>query len=91
MAEVKRVYTEDEFSSALAEALPNFKCDSLKAEQKECLRRLICLREDVLAILPTGFGKSLIFQMIPKVLECLQNAEDETDDRKCTLYVLSAR
>ena len=31
MAEVKRVYTEEEFSFALTETLPNFKCNSLKA------------------------------------------------------------
>lgn len=42
-----RDYSEDEFSSALAEALTSFKYDSLKAEQIECLRRVICLREDV--------------------------------------------
>ena len=55
-----------------------FKYGSLKVEQIECLRRVICLREDVLAVLPTGFGKSLICQIIPKVLECLKNESDNT-------------
>ena len=54
------------------------KYDSLKEEQIECIRRVICLREDVLAVLPTGFGKSLIYQIIPKVLECLKNESDDT-------------
>ena len=55
-----RGFSEDEFSTALAEALRYFKYDSLKVEQTECIRRVICLWEDVLAVLPTGFGKSLI-------------------------------
>ena len=83
MADTERGFTfsEDEFSTALAEALRYFKYGSLKVEQVEqieCLRRVICLREDVLAVLPTGFGKSLIYQIIPKVLECLKNESDNT-------------
>lgn len=46
-----RVYNENEFSSALHEALSYFKLISLRAEQKGCPRRIICLREDVLAVL----------------------------------------
>ena len=71
-------FSEDKFSTALAEALRYFKYDSLKVEQIECLRRVICLREDVLAVLPTGFGKSLIYQIVPKALECLENESDDT-------------
>ena len=63
--------SEEEFSWSLAQALKDFSVESLKAEQVECIRRLICLREDVLAVLPTGFGKSLIYQIIPKVCSCL--------------------
>ena len=77
MADTERGFTfsEDEFSTALAEALRYFKYGSLKLEQIECLRRVIYLREDVLAVLPTGFGKSLIYQIIPKVLK---NENDDT-------------
>ena len=45
------VHNENEFSSALHEALLYFKHISLRAEQKGCLRRIICLRKDVLAVL----------------------------------------
>ena len=38
------------------------KIDTLKAEQYEALEAIISGR-DVIAILPTGFGKSLIFQL----------------------------
>ena len=57
MAETERDFSEDEFSTALVEALRNFHYDSLKVEQIECLQWvLICLSEDILAVLPTGFG-----------------------------------
>ena len=59
MEDSERGFSEDEFSTALAEALRYVKYDSLKVEQIECLQRVICLREDVLAVMPTGFGKSL--------------------------------
>ena len=60
MADTERCFSEDEFFTAfIAEALRYFKYDSLKVEQIEYLRRVICFREDVLAVLPTGFGKSL--------------------------------
>ena len=64
MADAVRGFSEDEFSTALAEALSYFEYDFLKVEQTECIRRVICLREDVLAVLPTGFGKSLIYQIL---------------------------
>ena len=60
MADTERGFSGDEFSTSLAEALRYFKYDSLKVGQIERLRRVICLREDVLAVLPTGFGKSLL-------------------------------
>ena len=38
-----------------------------------------------MAVLLTGFGKSLIYQIIPKVLECLKN---EGDDIVCVVSSL---
>lgn len=38
----------------------------LKSEQEQCLLNFIC-GKDVVALLPTGFGKSLIFQLAPLV------------------------
>ena len=52
------------------------------------LTAVICLREDVSAVLPTGFGKSLIYQVIPKVLECLKNESD--DMKKFIVCVVSS-
>ena len=48
-------------------SLENFIHKSLKYEQTECIRRIVCLEEDVLAVLPTGFGNGVIYHLIPKV------------------------
>ena len=50
-------------ADALQECLSRFpKIDSLKPEQKKGVEALLA-GQDVLAILPTGFRKSLIYQM----------------------------
>ena len=40
----------------------------LKEEQKLCLQS-VAKRRDVFRILPTGFGKSLIFQLLPRFVK----------------------
>ena len=42
---------------------------SLRVQQKEAMRNIVVLRKDTLIILPTGFGKSLIFQLLPFVFD----------------------
>lgn len=42
---------------------------SLRVQQKEAIRNIVFLRKDTLIILPTGFGKSLIFQLLPFVFD----------------------
>ena len=42
-----------EFSAALTSSLEDFVNKSLKDEQKECIQRIFCLEENVLAVLPT--------------------------------------
>ncbi len=66
MAKTSHVYCEDEFFSTLAEALTDFKCNSLKAEQIEW------------ATMRNNFGSVLqMFLLffennIQEMLECLQ-------------------
>lgn len=56
------------FETALQAALEGNGIDfSLKPQQEEVLRTMY-LGCDVLAVLPTGFGKSLIFQLLPRLL-----------------------
>ena len=51
---------ENEFLSALNASLAHFVHKTLKNEQVECIRRIVCHGRDFLAVLPTGFGKSAI-------------------------------
>ncbi len=42
---------------------PNYKVDCLKDKQSECL--LAAKASDLLAVLPTGYGKTIIIQCLP--------------------------
>lgn len=58
--------------------------ERLRKEQEDCLTNLVN-GKDVFAILPTGFGKSLIFQLFPRVMSAL----NEKDDAVSTIIVIS--
>ena len=57
---------ESEFLSALNASPESFVHKVLKDEQIECIHRIVCHGRDVLAVLPTGLGKSAIYQLISK-------------------------
>ena len=40
---------------------------TLKPEKKVCIKSVWCVNTEVFAQLPTGFGKSIIYQLIPRV------------------------
>ena len=64
--------TKQQFDVVLMNALKDFPhVDSVRREQKECLETLV-QGKDVFAILPTGFGKSLVFQIFPRLMKELQ-------------------
>ena len=52
---------ESEFLSALNASLPSFVHKTLKDEQIEWIHRIACHERDVLAVLPTGLGKSALY------------------------------
>ena len=78
---------ESKFLSALNASLEHFVHKTLKAEQVECIRRIVCHGRDVLAVLTTGFGKSAIYQLIPKVLFNLSRTANAIS--KTTVAVVS--
>ena len=56
-----------EFELATNTALSDFpNMEAKREEQRNCLKHLVG-RLDVSAILSTGFGKSLIFQLFPRI------------------------
>ena len=71
MAEVaENAKFEENFQQALEESLSLFPVDELKAEQKLIIEKIVGKR-DVFGQLPTGYGKSLTFQLLPGVVKSL--------------------
>lgn len=63
--------TSIEIRKAIAEGLKSIpNVDDLKPEQKLIVEHVVH-RKDVFAALPTGFGKSLTFQLLPSVYKAL--------------------
>ena len=60
---------ESEFLSALNASPDSFVHKALKDEQIECIHSIVCHERDVLAVLPTGLGKSAIYQLIKRAVQ----------------------
>ena len=61
-----------EIKLATNTALSDFpNVEDKREEQRNCLKHLVG-RIDVSAILPTAFGKSLIFQLFPRIKRALE-------------------
>lgn len=77
------------FESALSAILEELNLGfSLKDEQKEALESFV-LKKDVFAVLPTGYGKSLIYQLAPLVAKRMELSEMVIADshRYITCYI----
>ena len=48
----------------------------LKEQQYEILKAVVMMKRDVLAVLPTGFGKSLIYQSLGFIFDFLRSDSD---------------
>ena len=59
----------------------------LKREQFEAIRALCVERKDVLAVLPMGFGKSLIYQILPAIFDFLRNRRDKQEENSVVIVV----
>ena len=73
-----------DFDNAVNYALNLLKSSDLvlKREQKEALHAVCVEKRDCLCVLPTGFGKSLIFQLVPFTLDYLTKVNNS-----CVLVV----
>ena len=68
---------------ALANACHVFGFDSLNKHQEEALRFVLESKSNVFVNLPTGFGKSVVFQALPIVYSCV----DPTHEKNIVLVV----
>ena len=62
---------ENDLQTALKESLTLFLVDELEAEQRLIIKKIVA-RRDVFGQLPTGYGKSFTFQLLPDLLSCLK-------------------
>ncbi len=59
----------------------------LKPKQIDSLDALVLKKQDVIAVLPTGYGKSLIFDLIPFVCISFIDNVKTTDDEPLILVI----
>ena len=71
----------------LLRVLTSFVHKALKDEQIECIHRIVCHGRDVLAVLPTGLGKSATYQLISKVLFRMGRTANSTSKTTAELFV----
>jgi len=55
--------------SSFSKACEQFKFSTLNKHQKEVIISAVLKKKDIFVSLPTGFGKSVIFQAVPMVLD----------------------
>ena len=77
---------EELFEASLKSILPRFGITELYEQQKEALFYLVS-GKDVFVNLPTGFGKSLIYQLAPLVVEEISRCEGR--NRTAIVLVIS--
>ena len=58
----------------------------LKEKQYEALKAVVLKNRDVLAVLPTGYGKSLIYQLLPLVSDFFNGKRITSEEIHCYCY-----
>ncbi|XP_048747213.2 probable ATP-dependent DNA helicase RecS [Ostrea edulis] len=76
----------EELEIAIGKVLRKFGIDKLKKEQKQMLE-LLLERKDCMAVLPTGYGKSLPYQMLVSVKRELEMEDDASKVIVCSPLV----
>ena len=60
---------------------------TLKQKQEEILKIIALTQKDVLAVLPTGDGKSLIYQIMPPLMDYMDSGQRPTQNKSIVLVV----
>lgn len=60
---------------------------TLKPKQEEILKIIALTQKDVLAVLPTGYGKSLIYQIMPPLMDYMDSGQRPTQKKSIVLVV----
>ena len=57
----------------------------IKPKQKEALKKIVLDGQDCLIVLPTGYGKSLIYQLLPSLFDRV--SKDSSKDKSVVIVV----
>ena len=81
------VRTED-LDKAISEVIGTFDgVEEISSEQREGIVNHI-QRKDILAVLPTGYGKSLLFRLLPGICRALNTMAYSTYPKKAIILVI---
>ena len=67
-------WTSEQITAAITAATSELQFSALKPQQKEAVLEFV-QGKDVFVALPTGFGKSVIFGLLPKVFDHLKGSK----------------
>jgi len=59
----------------------------LKADPRAIIKAVVCSKRDVLGVLPTGFGKSLVFHLLSDVFDFVEAKGPPTQTKAITIVV----
>ena len=59
----------------------------IKPKQKDALQKIVLDSQDCLIVLPTGYGKSLIYQLLPSLFDRV--SKESSKDKAIVLSVIS--
>ena len=60
-----------DLKEAFIKVCATFKIESLNQYQKKAITEFVNGKNDIFVSLPTGFGKSIIYQALPLIFDCL--------------------
>ena len=86
---LRRMKGKDTFLEGVKYALEKLGTTNitLKQKQEEILKIIALKQKDVLAVLPTGYGKSLIYQIIPPLMDYMDCGQRPTQEKSIVLVV----
>ena len=75
---------DDNVKSAFARVCQVFRIETLSRHQEHALNYIAIKKKDLFVNLPTGYGKSLIFQALPIVNRVLSSQTSESSESTCS-------